>query len=308
MLATVSSNFLKEVDYKKTLEAQDETKQKSEELTGNRPRTLSDYSYLDRKLKLNLESSISVNISYVEQNNRQKLEFDVMLKSVNNLRGAASGFVDVLESFKNSHDTDGEQYYYRAEIILQDVINALNTEFGGKYLFAGNEWLTEPVDTDFRNYDLGSDFSIHSEKIFDATYYHGGMDIVTVRTTQSATISHNITARDKNFAGLMNLLNAFINHKMDDNKPYLDDAINIVKEIKVGIDSIISNITTLNAELESYNNALEQTNSVFQEVIDDNNNFNMLKVYTELMEKNKDLESSLEMNAKIDKSRWRTDR
>ena len=43
MLATVSSNFLKEVDYKKTLEAQDETKQKSEELTGNRPRTLSDY-------------------------------------------------------------------------------------------------------------------------------------------------------------------------------------------------------------------------------------------------------------------------
>lgn len=309
MLATVSSNFLKEVDYKKTLEAQDETKQKSEELTGNRPRTLSDYSYLDRKLKLNLESSISVNISYVEQNNRQKLEFDVMLKSVNNLRGAASGFVDVLESFKNSHDTDGEQYYRMAEIILQDVINALNTEFGGKYLFAGNEWLTEPVDTDFRNYDLGSDFSIHSEeKIFDATYYHGGMDIVTIKTIQNATISHNITARDDNFAGLMNLLNAFINHKMDDNKPYLDDVINIVKEIVNGIDSIISNITTLNAELESYNNALEQTNSVFQEVIDDNNNFNMLKVYTELMEKNKDLESSLEMNAKIDKSRWRTDR
>lgn len=305
MLATVSSNFLKEVDYKKTLEAQDETKQKSEELTGNRPRTLSDYSYLDRKLKLNLESSISVNISYVEQNNRQKLEFDVMLKSVNNLRGAASGFVDVLESFKNSNDTE---YYRMAEVILQDVINALNTEFGGKYLFAGNEWLTEPVDTDFRNYDLGGDFSIHSEKIFDATYYHGGMDIVTIKTTQSATISHNITARDENFAGLMNLLNAFINHKMDDNKPYLDDTINIVKEIEVGIDSIISNITTLNAELESYNNALEQTNSVFQEVIDDNNNFNMLKVYTELMEKNKDLESSLEMNAKIDKSRWRTDR
>ena len=95
---------------------------------------------------------------------------------------------------------------------------------------------------------------------------------------------------------------------MDDNKPYLDDVINIVKEIVNGIDSITSNITTLNAELESYNNALEQTNSVFQEVIDYNNNFNMLKVYTELMEKNKDLESSLEMNAKIDKSRWRTDR
>ena len=128
-----------------------------------------------------------------------------------------------------------------------------------------------------------------------------------IRTTQNATISYNITARDENFAGLMNLLNAFVNHKMDD-KYYLDDAINIVKEIEVGMDSITSNIKGMNAELESYNNSLEQTNSVFQEVIDDNNNFNMLKVYTELMEKNKDLESSLEMNAKIDKSKWRTDR
>ena len=89
MLSTVGSNFLREVDYKKILEAQENQKRQTEEMSGSTMKKLSDYSYLDRKLKLNIESSISVNTLYIEHNERQMLEFDVMIKSVENIRDSA---------------------------------------------------------------------------------------------------------------------------------------------------------------------------------------------------------------------------
>jgi len=306
MLSTVSSNFLREVDYKKIIEAQDNMKRQSEEMSGSAMKKLSDYSYLDRKLKLNIEGSIASNILYREHNNRQILEFNVMIKSVDNLKDSALGFLDTLKLFKNSNDSE-EDHHRIVELILQDVINSLNTQFGDKYLFAGDEWGIKPVDEDFKNYDLGNAFNIHEENILEATYYRGGIEAVKIQTTRNTTISYDITARDEHLAVFMNLLNAFVNHKLDD-KYYIDDVIGMMEQVVIGIDGLVADVKGMNAGIEAHQNALEQENTVLQEIINDNNNFNMMKVYTELMSKNKDLETSLEMNSQIDKSRWRTDR
>jgi len=300
MLSTVGSNFVRDMNSRKIMESQDEVRRKDSENSGSTLRKFSDDDYLNRKLRLKVNSVIKTNELFKTSNDHAMQGFSLMHDRIESIRDTLSDFSEVLNAFKISDDDD-PGIREQVSVMLKRVINDLNAEWNGRYLFSGEMVNTKPVDEDFVNTDTSMTFDLYNGDL-DYSYYSGGLDKVKLQLTKSLETSYDINAGDVSFAIILNSMNAFVNKQID--KESVDVLKTALDDVGSALQSILSKVDAVNHSLNEASNALEEESKSMSDLIQDNRNFDMMKMYSALVEMSRNLGASLEMNKMIDKSRW----
>lgn len=302
MLSTVGTGFLRDMSARNIIESQEEISKKEAENGGSRLRKFSDDEFFARKLRLSINTTIKTNTLYQQNNNHEMLGFNVMHEKIESIHTTLSSFTEILNTYKIS-EGDDEGLRQKASFMLRSVINDLNSEWNGRYLFASEKSNVKPVDEDFINTDTSLTFSIE-DGLLDYSYYNGGLDKVQLQLTRTLTTSYELHAGDMNFAFVLNTMNAFINKQID--RESVDIFQSYLMEVSKGLDGLMSKVDSINSSINGALGALEEENRAMAEIIQDNKNFDVLKLYSDLVDRVRNLTSSLEMNKNIDKARWGT--
>lgn len=136
---------------------------------------------------LDLESSMSRAKSYgsaaTEASNRIQVMYSTLSGITDLLSSFRSDLASMMSSDANSTTLSG--LTTTAQSDLEELASLLNTNYEGRYLFAGDRTQTAPVDLD----QYVADASAAS-----TTYYTGNDTVTSVRIARDQTVDYGITA------------------------------------------------------------------------------------------------------------------
>ena len=118
---------------------------------------------------------------------------------VQTMYDAVGGMVDKITSLRSAlsaamSDTDSDSLTSNAEGILADLAELMNTQSEGRYLFAGSDTDTAPVDVGDAPYTAPAD-----PTVADTTYYQGDDAEASVQVSRNETIAYGVTADNTAF-------------------------------------------------------------------------------------------------------------
>jgi len=134
------------------------------------------------------------------------------MTSVSNL---LNGFRCTLTA-ADSGSTDATAIQQNAQQMLQEMGSLLNTQYAGSYLFGGGQTTNPPVDVSNASYPAMTLPSTAS-----TSYYKGDDEIMSVRVSDTDTVSYGVTADNPAFEQALRALNLVAN-----NSPLSSDALN----------------------------------------------------------------------------------
>ena len=146
-----------------------------------------------------------------------------------------------------SQDTDTLKT--EAESALSNLSSLLNTQYGGRYLFAGSSTETAPVDT--------SSYSATSTTTADTSYYQGNDDLASVRVSGSRTITYGVTADNSAFEQAMRAISVVANGGTLDSST-ISSALDLTTQALDAVTGVQTRMSLTSSQLESAINV--QTN------------------------------------------------
>lgn len=169
---------------------------------------------------------------------------------VNLMSSALTSIGDVLTQFRaaltEASSNVGNQTTLPqvASGLLDDLAAQLNTQYQGRYLFAGSATTVKPVD--LSTLAASTDFTTA-----DTSYYQGNADAVSVRVSPDQTVSYGVVASDASFEKAIRVLNAFANMGSSDiSSTTLADAATDVEGSLDGVLAVQGRLSVQSATLQ----------------------------------------------------------
>lgn len=226
--------------------------------------------------------------AYINSNTLLSSKMDATETVLTDVRSSAQSFLEDLVSVGQSGDRSELQA--QAQTYLDDIVNKLNTTYGGEYLFSGNATHTKPID--------GTDAN--------------GMPVYVGDTqgTQSVMIDDNyrleygVRADDASITQILTSLSAFANtdiSAMDDDS-YNEFLNSQISALGTGITDLTSVISRQGVQQESLENkitAQEDQYNIYQESIVDIEGVDEAEASVILNSLTDQLEATYEVTAKI---------
>ena len=165
----------------------------------------SDYGGLGATSKkvIDLQVSVTQSKSYEDAATSASNRVEVMYSSVGSI-------VDLLNSYKSqltaavSVNDDSASLKESARNFMSEMASILNTQYGGRYLFAGATTTSMPVDLSvYSNTTSAADA--------DTSYYRGDNQIASVKVSDGQTISYGVTADNSAFEQVMRAFSMIAN-------------------------------------------------------------------------------------------------
>lgn len=160
--------------------------------------------------------------------------------------------VDLLTSFKSdltaalsANGSDSENLQNSASSSLSDLASLLNTQYGGRYLFAGSNTETAPVDL--------TGYAATSSTTSDTSYYQGNDDISSVRVSGSRVISYGVTANDSAFEQGMRAISMIANGSSLDSDT-ISSALDLATQALDAVTGVQTRLSLSSAQLERAGN------------------------------------------------------
>lgn len=129
--------------------------------------------------------------------------------------------------------------------LLADLADQMNTRMDGRYLFAGGNTDTAPVDTSLLALP-------NSPSTADTSYYTGDSEVASVRVSSQQTISYGVTADGAAFEKALRSANILANMNTS---PIDQDTINEVYDLATealdGLIAVQSRLSNSSARLEA---------------------------------------------------------
>ncbi|NFV79674.1 flagellin [Magnetospirillum aberrantis] len=179
------------------------------------------------------------------------------LDRTESMYSAVGSMVDLLQNYRStlssaisSTDTDGLDD--TAADLLDDMADLMNLQMDGRYLFAGSNTDTAPVDT-----SLLSTPSVPSSA--DTSYYTGDSEEASVRVSGQQSISYGVTADSTGFEKAVRALNVVANASPLD-QTALEEAYDLATEALDALIATQSGLSNTAARLETAQS--RQTNSI----------------------------------------------
>lgn len=167
-----------------------------EEASGN---TSSDYGGLGSSAGevLNFQSSIDQANAYASSSSLVNSRVNTMYSTLTDITSLLTNFKATLSSMQASLNPST---LIKAAANARDQLTSdLNTQFDGRYLFAGSRTDTAPVDLTNSTYDPAT---IDTPQ---TTYYQGDDHIASVKVSSSQTVSYGVTADQTGFETAMRI-------------------------------------------------------------------------------------------------------
>jgi flagellar hook-associated protein 3 FlgL len=196
----------------------------------------------------------------------------------------------------------------QAKSLLQDIAGYLNSQDGTRYLFAGTQSNTPPVD--LTNLPTGAAATLTAPVNGPPSangYYAGGPPIAPVRVDQQVTVNYGITAADANtFEPIIRVLNYLANNgpfssTSPTDNTNLSTAGTMLDQALTGLSSMLGNISLQTAQLNNEKTLHTSTINLAQTQIGNIESVDQATAVTKLNLLETQLEASFSATSSIDK-------
>lgn len=151
---------------------------------------------------LDLQVSITRSKSYSDAATSASGRATVMRSALSSISDLITQFRAQLTEASNNLESGGSTLQETARQLLGELSAQLNTQFEGRYVFAGSATEQKPVDTSA----LAT-----SPTDADTSYYQGNGDVASVRVSDERTIQYGITADNPAFEKAIRAFNIVAN-------------------------------------------------------------------------------------------------
>jgi flagellar hook-associated protein 3 FlgL len=184
--------------------------------------------------------------------------------AISQIQGYASELSSLIAQRNNSASGENVLLTTQAKGLLDNISNALNINFDGRFVFAGSKTDTRPVqDIQTSNIEI-----IGLDTVATASYYHGDSHINAERGSDSENVEYGVLANDPAFRNLIGAAHLAIEADASGNKETLGNALDMVN---LAIDQLASTraIGRIAIDKMTKNNvSLTQTQLIVQENLD----------------------------------------
>ncbi|OSQ37032.1 flagellin [Thalassospira mesophila] len=194
-----------------------------------------------------LSAEISQASSYADLAESIQGRVDVYYDSLTSMTEVLTDMLTDLSAAQSSGTSSVIGLDDSATSALATMATLLNTQYEGRYLYAGSATDTLPVSVDSASYG-----AITVPSTTDTSYYAGNDDVASARVADGMTVDYGITADMDPFENAMRALNIVANASTD---PIDDDALaeatTLLNAALDGIGEQQSRMSSVHSELES---------------------------------------------------------
>ncbi|MDJ0932523.1 flagellin [Breoghania sp.] len=202
---------------------------------------------------------------------------------------ATGSIVDLLTDMRTevsaaSVDTsDIDTFQDTAASLLEELESLLNTQYEGRYLFAGSNTQEEPVDLD--------SYTATDLTTADTSYHSGDDTIISVHVSSQRTVSYGVTADNDAFEEAIRVLSYIANadELTDDDLETIGD---MLVEAQDGVIAIQSGLSLDAGSLENAQTEQEELIALTETSIDDIRSVDLATVAVEIAQYETQLEAS----------------
>ncbi|QCK85587.1 flagellin [Phreatobacter aquaticus] len=197
---------------------------------------------------IDLEVSITRSKSYSDAADEAGRRIETMYSALSSMTDLLSSFRSDLASAlsTDSSASSTSTLAATAEQYLSEFSSLMNTQFEGRYLFAGTATTAKPVDL--------SSYVASDVDTADTSYYLGNEQIVSARISTDQTLAYGVTASDTGFEQALRALSLIANATGT-----LDETtLNAVSELAV---SALDNVTATQSQLSVHAATAERASS-----------------------------------------------
>lgn len=241
---------------------------------------------------VDLESYINRTNSYVTATTAASNRVDVMYSSFTSM-------TDLLTSFKStlsqaSIESDPTTLAQAAASDRDQLINLLNTQYAGRYLFGGAVTNEKPVQLDTTAYDMSN---LTSEQ---TDYYKGDTSASTVQVSSTASVSYSVTAADSGFEQALRVFSSFANITSDTlTSTNLSDGMTLLTSAMDGILGSQAQISNASSNLKAASESQTGFISTAKEMLSSYKDVDLAAVTAQVSTSQTQLESSYMALSKI---------
>ncbi|WP_321344608.1 flagellin [Breoghania sp.] len=246
----------------------------------------SDYGGLgtDAGKLVDLEVSLSRAQAYADAATQATERVEVMYSATGSIIDALTDARTTLSSA--SVDTeDLVAVQETAASLLEEVVSLLNTQYEGRYLFAGTDTLEAPVDL--------SGYTAVDADTADTGYYAGDSTIISVKVDADRTVSYGVTADNEAFEKTIRVLSLIADSDSDTlTDDDLETLSNLLVEAQDEVIAVQSGLSLAAATLENAAAEQEDFVSIAETSIDDLRSADLAEVAVAVAQYETQLEAS----------------
>lgn len=230
---------------------------------------------------VNLQVSIERSESYISAAEQAVSRIEIMYSALSSINDILTEARAEVNSMASGDDTATLKTV--AEAYLEDIASFLNTQYEGRYLFAGSETTEAPVDLD--------SYAATSLTDENTDYYQGDDSTISVKVGSDRTISYGITADAEGLEEALRALSYLV-----ETDPLTDDDLTAISDLLVEAqDAVIalqSGIGLKSSMLENIIAAEEDYVATLEELATDISSVDLAEVAVEATTYETQLEAS----------------
>ncbi len=175
----------------------------------------------------------------------------------------------------------------QASSMLDQVASLLNTQFDGRYVFAGSRTDTRPVDLT----QLPPGYAVPSNAGDALGYYQGDSAQLAVQASDSLSVTYGATAGESGFEALIRGLDIAVKAAPND-RAALQDALAAVNQAAQDIPNIRTRIGAAQSTLDSINKMHNDFTTYTEKAIGDLANVDVTQALTKIQNNSTGLQAS----------------
>jgi flagellar hook-associated protein 3 FlgL len=245
--------------------------------------------------------------SYTKAVDRTDQRLAEMENAVGQLQDIASNFRTLLLQAGSADNLASSNVQSDAEQMLKQVESILNTDYEGRYLFAGSATDTPPINLS----DGGGPMyflppTAGDPSISNGDYYEGNGQVLSVQADRDLEVDYGVTAEPGNDSGFDQLIQSLGRIARPDaplDNPEIEAALGQLSNEPDGAIARLADtradLGSTRAVLETTRQRLEDTRLVVEEDLTDIEQVDMARAMTELSSHQNTLESSYAVTARM---------
>tara|TARA_R110001583_G_scaffold32882_1_gene111552 strand:- start:58290 stop:59180 length:891 start_codon:yes stop_codon:yes gene_type:complete len=194
-----------------------------------------------------LSAEISQATSYADLAESIQSRVDVYYDSLSTMTDVLTDMLSDLSAAQSSGTKTVIGLNDSAQSALDTMATLLNTQYEGRYLYAGSATDTVPVTVDSTTYG-----AITVPSSTDTSYYAGNDDVSSARVADGMTVDYGMTADMDMFENALRALNIVANASTDPiDSDALSEATSLINSALDGIGEQQTRMSSVHAQLES---------------------------------------------------------
>jgi flagellar hook-associated protein 3 FlgL len=158
----------------------------------------------DSKKVIDLQVSVSRSSNYEEAATSANDRVQVMYSATGSIADLLSNFKAKLTGASSAETQDSTSLVSTAQEYIGELASLLNSQYGGRYLFAGSKTEAAPVD-------LTAYSNTTSSTVADTSYYQGDDQLASAKVSDSQYVNYGVAADSSGFEQAMRALSMIAN-------------------------------------------------------------------------------------------------